>query len=283
MTPLPQPGNPRPRIFRLTDDEAVINRLGFNNEGHDALPGAPRGARRRGRHRRRQHRRQQGQRRPHRRLRAGRAALRRACLLSHRQHLLAQHAGLARHAGARRRWPNCWRASSRRADDATAKRPGARRRCSSRSRPTSARPNSPTSPRRCWRRTIDGVIVSNTTLAPRTASTRPRIAGETGGLSGRPLFERSTAVAGADAQAARPGPRDHRRRRRRFGGDGDRENPRRRRPRAALHRHDLWRAGAAWPDRHAAWPISADAEGDREHRRHARQRLSTTGPAGRFR
>jgi dihydroorotate dehydrogenase len=34
VTPLPQPGNPRPRIFRLTKDEAVINRLGFNNEGH---------------------------------------------------------------------------------------------------------------------------------------------------------------------------------------------------------------------------------------------------------
>ena len=34
VTPLPQPGNPKPRIFRLTPDEAVINRLGFNNEGH---------------------------------------------------------------------------------------------------------------------------------------------------------------------------------------------------------------------------------------------------------
>ncbi len=36
VTPLPQPGNPRPRIFRLAEDDAVINRLGFNNEGHDA-------------------------------------------------------------------------------------------------------------------------------------------------------------------------------------------------------------------------------------------------------
>jgi dihydroorotate dehydrogenase len=34
VTPLPQTGNPRPRIFRLTEDRAVINRLGFNNEGH---------------------------------------------------------------------------------------------------------------------------------------------------------------------------------------------------------------------------------------------------------
>ena len=34
-TPFPQPGNPRPRIFRLVEDQAVINRLGFNNEGHE--------------------------------------------------------------------------------------------------------------------------------------------------------------------------------------------------------------------------------------------------------
>ncbi|MDK4704652.1 quinone-dependent dihydroorotate dehydrogenase [Rhizobium sp. CNPSo 4062] len=36
VTPKAQPGNPRPRIFRLVDDEGVINRLGFNNEGHEA-------------------------------------------------------------------------------------------------------------------------------------------------------------------------------------------------------------------------------------------------------
>ncbi|MCP8896276.1 quinone-dependent dihydroorotate dehydrogenase [Shinella daejeonensis] len=36
LTPLPQPGNPKPRIFRLVEDEAVINRLGFNNGGHAA-------------------------------------------------------------------------------------------------------------------------------------------------------------------------------------------------------------------------------------------------------
>jgi dihydroorotate dehydrogenase len=37
VTPLPQAGNPRPRIFRLTRDHAVINRLGFNNEGHQRV------------------------------------------------------------------------------------------------------------------------------------------------------------------------------------------------------------------------------------------------------
>lgn len=36
VTPRPQTGNPRPRIFRLADDGALINRLGFNNEGHAA-------------------------------------------------------------------------------------------------------------------------------------------------------------------------------------------------------------------------------------------------------
>ncbi|MHA7871879.1 MAG: quinone-dependent dihydroorotate dehydrogenase, partial [Hyphococcus sp.] len=33
VTPRPQPGNPRPRVFRLPEDEAVINRYGFNNDG----------------------------------------------------------------------------------------------------------------------------------------------------------------------------------------------------------------------------------------------------------
>ncbi|WP_111428328.1 quinone-dependent dihydroorotate dehydrogenase [Rhodobacteraceae bacterium DSL-40] len=36
-TPLPQPGNPRPRLFRLTEDRAVINRFGFNNDGMEAI------------------------------------------------------------------------------------------------------------------------------------------------------------------------------------------------------------------------------------------------------
>jgi len=36
-TPRPQSGNPKPRMFRLPEREAIINRLGFNNEGVDAL------------------------------------------------------------------------------------------------------------------------------------------------------------------------------------------------------------------------------------------------------
>jgi len=37
VTPEPQPGNPKPRMFRLPEHQAIINRLGFNNQGVDAL------------------------------------------------------------------------------------------------------------------------------------------------------------------------------------------------------------------------------------------------------
>jgi dihydroorotate dehydrogenase len=36
-TPLPQPGNPKPRLFRLDADQAAINRFGFNNDGAEAI------------------------------------------------------------------------------------------------------------------------------------------------------------------------------------------------------------------------------------------------------
>lgn len=36
LTPMPQAGNPKPRLFRLKEDRAVINRMGFNNEGQAA-------------------------------------------------------------------------------------------------------------------------------------------------------------------------------------------------------------------------------------------------------
>src|SRR5579885_665048 len=32
-----QPGNPKPRMFRLPDDKAIINRMGFNNDGAEAI------------------------------------------------------------------------------------------------------------------------------------------------------------------------------------------------------------------------------------------------------
>ena len=37
VTPRPQLGNAKPRLFRLSEDRAVINRMGFNNQGHEAV------------------------------------------------------------------------------------------------------------------------------------------------------------------------------------------------------------------------------------------------------
>ena len=37
VTPMPQPGNDKPRMFRLPNDEALINRMGFNNKGVDVM------------------------------------------------------------------------------------------------------------------------------------------------------------------------------------------------------------------------------------------------------
>lgn len=48
VTPRPQPGNPAPRVFRLPQAEAIINRMGFNNAGVDALVENVRRARYRG-------------------------------------------------------------------------------------------------------------------------------------------------------------------------------------------------------------------------------------------
>lgn len=48
VTPRPQPGNPSPRMFRLPQHKAVINRLGFNNQGVDALVRNVQRARRKG-------------------------------------------------------------------------------------------------------------------------------------------------------------------------------------------------------------------------------------------
>ena len=49
ITPRPQAGNPRPRLFRLVEDAAVINRMGFNNAGMEVaaarIAGLPRGQR----------------------------------------------------------------------------------------------------------------------------------------------------------------------------------------------------------------------------------------------
>jgi dihydroorotate dehydrogenase len=49
ITAVPQPGNPRPRLFRLIPDRAVVNRMGFNNHGAEAVARTLRKLRRRSR------------------------------------------------------------------------------------------------------------------------------------------------------------------------------------------------------------------------------------------
>jgi dihydroorotate dehydrogenase len=48
VTPYPQPGNPQPRLFRLREDNAVINRMGFNNGGMNAMAARLAGCERKG-------------------------------------------------------------------------------------------------------------------------------------------------------------------------------------------------------------------------------------------
>jgi len=48
VTPLPQPGNPRPRLFRVRPAQAIVNRMGFNNKGIDHLVARVRARRYRG-------------------------------------------------------------------------------------------------------------------------------------------------------------------------------------------------------------------------------------------
>ncbi len=72
-TPLPQPGNPRPRLFRLAEDRAAINRFGFNNDGVAAIAARLAAPRPPGRGRA-EPRREQGERRPRGGLRRGAGA-----------------------------------------------------------------------------------------------------------------------------------------------------------------------------------------------------------------
>ena len=45
VTPRPQPGNPSPRLFRIPEARALINRMGFNNHGAQAMAAPAAGAR----------------------------------------------------------------------------------------------------------------------------------------------------------------------------------------------------------------------------------------------
>ena len=187
VTPLPQPGNPKPRIFRLTADEAVINRLGFNNEGHEAAE--KRLAMRKGR--------------------GGIVGVNIGANKDSADRIGDYERGVVRFAPY---------ASYLTVNISSPNTPGLRNMQAREqlgellSRVMAARGTASAQPpvflkiapdlieaelediaAELAEKKIDGVIVSNTTLA-RAGLRSAGLAGETGGLSGKPLFERSTAV-----------------------------------------------------------------------------------------
>jgi len=187
ITPLPQAGNPKPRIFRLTADDAVINRLGFNNEGHAAAE--RRLAARKGR--------------------GGIVGVNIGANKDSPDRISDYERGVARFAV---------HASYLTVNISSPNTPGLRNMQAREqlgellARVMAARAAAPTHPpvflkiasdlveaelediaAEVSEKRIDGIVVSNTTLS-RTGLRSAGLANEAGGLSGKPLFERSTAV-----------------------------------------------------------------------------------------
>ena len=180
VTPRPQPGNPRPRLFRLTEDRAVINRMGFNNEGLEVF-------------------------------------LRNLRQADRRRVVLGANVGINKEgADPERDYPALVQAVSPHADYITINisspnTPGLRdlqsgqRLAAILSGIQAAKPVfvkiAPDLDEEALEAVISvavqhgvtGLIVSNTTIA-RPASLQSRFKGETGGLSGAPLFAPSTAM-----------------------------------------------------------------------------------------
>jgi dihydroorotate dehydrogenase len=201
VTPLPQAGNPRPRLFRLSEDRAVINRMGFNNHGLEAF--------------------------------AGRLAARQG-----RPGVVGANLGANKDAsdrigdyvtGLERLWrladyftvnvssPNTpgLRALQGRAalDELLGRLNAARARLTAGDRPRPVflkvapdlEPDEPAAiVEGCLAHGVDGIVVSNTTVA-RPDGLKSPFRAEAGGLSGAPLFEPSTRALRAFAEAARGG------------------------------------------------------------------------------
>lgn len=189
LTPAPQAGNPAPRIFRSTQDRALINRLGFNNQGHAAalarLASRPSGI--------------VGV-----NLGAGRDA---------KDRIADYVSGIERFAGVADyltinisspntpglrdlQMPDALDALLERVQGARAALTGPGKLAPPllvKLAPDIADADLPEIVRIIQARRADGIIVSNTTLA-RDGVTDPRFAAEPGGLSGRPLFVRSTRM-----------------------------------------------------------------------------------------
>lgn len=187
LTPRPQPGNPRPRNFRLTEDRAVINRYGFNSGGH-------------------------GPARARLTARKGRPGIVGVNVGSNKDSTdraadyvagIAAFAGLASYFTANVSSPNTPGLrdlqEEKALDELLARLTEARDRAAPgvplllKIAPDLALPHLDGVIEVVRRRRVDGLIVSNTTIS-RPAGLRSRHAGETGGLSGRPLFALSTRM-----------------------------------------------------------------------------------------
>jgi dihydroorotate dehydrogenase len=189
VTPRPQAGNPRPRLFRLPEDGAVINRMGFNNQGLDAV--AARLAARRG----------QGG------LLGANLGKNKDTIDAARDYEIgaARLAPLVDYLVINVSSPNTPGLRALQGRDQLEELVGRTRAALTLAMPTGAPPLLlKIAPDLGWEDLddiaavalaggLDGLIVSNTTVA-RPESLRSTRAAETGGLSGAPLFESSTAM-----------------------------------------------------------------------------------------
>ncbi len=197
VTPRPQPGNPRPRLFRLPEDAAVINRFGFNNAGLDsyvarlsalarplpAVLGANIGVNKDGAVPERDY-----------------PALY-AAVAPHADYVTVNVSspntpGLRDLQGEERLAAILDAIAARRAD--LPRQPPLLVKIA----PDLAEDALPPIVAACAARGVAGLIVSNTTIA-RPATLRSAQKSQAGGLSGQPLFERSTAMLRAAHRAAR--------------------------------------------------------------------------------
>jgi dihydroorotate dehydrogenase len=186
VTPRPQRGNPRPRLFRLAEDAAIVNRMGFNNDGLERV------ARRLARM-------------PRRGIRGLNLGANRDSADPAADYAagIRRSAGLADYLVVNVSSPNTpgLRDLQRRARlEALLSRLIAARDTSGRRTPLLLKIAPDLTPaERCGiaevavAAGIDGLVVANTTVE-RPAGLRSRAASETGGLSGKPLFAPSTAL-----------------------------------------------------------------------------------------
>jgi dihydroorotate dehydrogenase len=189
VTPRPQPGNPRPRVFRLKEDAALINRLGFNGGGLDGLVA-----------------------RLGKRQRLGIVGINIGKNRDSTDVVADYVEGVRRSAGlvdylvvniSSPNTPGLRDLQAKAALDALVEAVLAARAESGASPPLLIKIAPDLGPEEladvaqiARARKVEGIIVGNTTIA-RPASLKGRDAGEAGGLSGRPLFARSTEVLGA--------------------------------------------------------------------------------------